>query len=65
MIKRSAVAVSCLVFMCGSAARADLVPFDPADLEKAPTRVKKNKDESNKDKKTDPKKAEDSKEKAK
>lgn len=30
----SAVAASCFVFMCGNAARANMIPFDPADLKK-------------------------------
>lgn len=64
MIKRSAVAVSCLVFMCGSSARADLVPFDPADLKKDPPKAK-NKEDSTKDKNAESKKAEESKAKAK
>ena len=64
MIKRSAVAVSCLVFMCGSSARADLVPFDPSDLKKDPPKAQ-NKDEGSKDKKAEPKKSENSKEKTK
>ncbi len=36
----SAVAASCFVFMCGNAARANMLPFDPADLNKDPSRAK-------------------------
>lgn len=51
--------------MCGNAARADLIPFDPSDLKKEPSKAK-NKEADKKDKESkDAKHSEDHKEPAK
>lgn len=36
----SAVAASCFVFMCGNAARANMIPFDPSEFNKDGSRTR-------------------------
>jgi hypothetical protein len=54
----SVVAASCMVFMCGNAARADIIPFDPADLKKEQSREQAKEQQKNEQakEKSEPKK---------